>query len=160
MTESFLTVLLFLLLAIWVGGMFGFGVLYAPVLFRSISSRDQAGRIAGQTLARIDTLGLVAGGVVSLITLLQVFATGLPLDVVRVVIALLMVGLVVYSTAVIRSRLDAIRSAMGKPIDELTEDDPQRIEYNKYHKLSTRIYGIVLFLGIALIVLSGLRVEQ
>lgn len=158
MTETFLTVLLFLLLAIWVGGMFGFGALYAPVLFRSLSSRDQAGQIAGQTLARIDTLGLIAGGVITLITLLQVFATAAPLDVVRVVIALGMVALVGYSTAVIRSRLNAIRTEMGKPIDEFEETDPKRVEYNRYHKLSTRIYGIVLFLGIALIVLSSLRV--
>lgn len=158
MTETFLTVLLFLLLAIWVGGMFGFGALYAPVLFRELSSRDQAGQIAGQTLARIDTLGLIAGGVVTLITLLQVFATAAPLDVVRVVIALAMVGLVGYSTAVVRSRLNAIRTEMGKPIDQFEETDPKRVEYNRYHKLSTRIYGIVLFLGIALIVLSALRV--
>lgn len=158
MTETFLTVLLFLLLAIWVGGMFGFGALYAPVLFRSLSSRDQAGQIAGQTLARIDTLGLIAGGVITLITLLQVFGTGAPLDVVRVVIALAMVALVGYSTAVVRSRLNAIRTEMGKPIDEVEETDPKRVEYNRYHKLSTRIYGIVLFLGIALIVLSALRV--
>ncbi|HLO02972.1 MAG TPA: DUF4149 domain-containing protein [Symbiobacteriaceae bacterium] len=158
MTESFLTVLLFLLLAIWVGGMFGFGALYAPVLFREVASRDQAGQIAGQTLARIDTLGLIAGGVVTLIALLQAFATAAPLDVVRVVIALGMVVLVGYSTAVVRSRLNAIRAEMGKPIDQFEETDPKRVEYNRYHKLSTRIYGIVLFLGIALIVLSALRV--
>lgn len=158
MTETFLTVLLFLLLAIWVGGMFGFGALYAPVLFRSLSSRDQAGQIAGQTLARIDTLGLIAGGVITLITLLQVFGTAAPLDVVRVVVALAMVGLVGYSAAVIRSRLNAIRTEMGKPIDQFEETDPKRVEYNRYHKLSTRIYGIVLVLGIALIVLSALRV--
>jgi hypothetical protein len=158
MPENFLNVLLSLLLAIWVGGMFGFGALYAPVLFRSLSSRDQAGQIAGQTLARIDTLGLIAGGVITLITLLQVFATGAPLDVVRVVIALAMVALVGYSTAVIRSRLSAIRTEMGKPIDEFEANDPRRVEYNRFHKLSTRIYGIVLFLGIALIVLSSLRV--
>jgi hypothetical protein len=158
MTEPFLKILFFLLLSIWVGGMFGFGALYAPVLFREIASRDQAGRIAGQTLARIDTLGLIAGGVLALIALLQSFASRQPLDVVRVVIALVMVGLVGYSAAVIRSRLEAVRAAMGKPIDEIDPADPQRIEYNRYHKLSTRIYGIVLLLGIAQIVLTGLRV--
>jgi hypothetical protein len=157
-TGSFLNILLFLFLALWIGGMFGFGALYAPVLFRSLPSRDKAGQIAGETLARIDALGLVAGGIVSLVTILQAMeARWAPVDLLRVVIAVAMVGLVLFSAAVIRSRLTAIRAGMGKPIDEFAPEDPERVEYNRYHKLSTRLYSLVLLLGIILIALSAFR---
>lgn len=154
----FLNVLQYLLLSLWVGAMFAFGALYAPVLFRSLPSRDQAGAIAGETLARIDTLGLVTGGIMAVITVLQTIdGQWQALDLGRLLTAAVMLALVVVSSVTVRPRLNTIRQEMGKPIDELPQENPLRMEYNKQHRVSRLIFSINMVLGALLIVLSALR---
>ena len=155
----FLNVLQYLVLTLWVGAMFAFGALYAPVLFRSLPSRDQAGAIAGETLARIDTVGLVAGGILVLVTLLQAIdpARSWPIDLGRIIVAVVMLALVILNTVSVRQRINAIRQQMGKPIDEFPADDPLRVEYNKHHRISRMLFSVNMLLGVGLIVLSALR---
>lgn len=154
----FLNVLQFLVLALWVGGMFGFGALYAPVLFRNLTSRDQAGTIAGETLARIDSLGLVAGGIMLVVTALQIIDShGKALDLGRLLTAAVMLGLVLINTITVRQRLAAIRQRMARPIDEFPELDPLRVEYNRFHRLSRLLFSLNLLLGVLLVALSALR---
>lgn len=154
----FLNVLQYLLLALWVGAMFAFGALYAPVLFRSLPSRDQAGTIAGETLARIDALGLVTGGIMAVITVLQTIEGGWhAIDLGRLLIAAAMLALVLFSSITVRSRLNAVRQEMGRPVDELAQDNPLRVEYNRHHKLSRLLFSANMFLGALLIALSALR---
>ena len=155
---TFLNVLQYLVLSIWIGAMFGFGALYAPVLFRSVSSRDQAGAIAGETLARIDTLGLVTGGIMLVVTTLQAIdSKWASLDLGRLLIAAVMLALVILGFVNIRLKLEAVRKQMGRPIDELDPEDPLRKEYSKYHRLSRTVFSVNMFLGALLIVLSALR---
>lgn len=154
----FLNVLQYLILALWVGAMFGFGALYAPVLFRSIASRDQAGTIAGETLARIDTLGLVTGGIMVVVTILQTIDSGwTAIDLGRTLTALVMLALVVLNTVSVRQKINGLRQQMGKPIDELAEDDPLRKEHGKYHRISRSLFTVNMLLGTLLIALSALR---
>ncbi|HYF95522.1 MAG TPA: DUF4149 domain-containing protein [Symbiobacteriaceae bacterium] len=154
----FLNVLQYLLLSLWVGAMFAFGALYAPVLFRILPSRDQAGAIAGETLARIDVLGLVTGGIMAVVTVLQTIDGGWKaIDLGRLLTAVLMLALVVFSSVTIRQRLNAVRQQMGRPIDEVPEDDPRRLEHGKLHRLSRLIFSINMILGALLIILSALR---
>lgn len=155
----FLNVLQYLVLTLWVGAMFAFGALYAPVLFRSLPSRDQAGAIAGETLARIDTVGLVAGGILVLVTLLQAIdpTRSWPIDLGRIIVAVVMLALVILNTVSVRQRINAIRQQMGKPIDEFPADDPLRVEYNKNHRISRMLFSVNMLLGVGLIVLSSLR---
>lgn len=156
--EPLLNVLQYLLLSLWVGAMFAFGALYAPVLFRSLPSRDQAGTIAGETLARIDALGLVSGGIMAVITVMQTILSGWhSIDLGRLLIAAIMLALVLFSTITVRQRINAIRQEMGRPIDEYAEDHPLRVEYNKHHRLSRLIFSGNMALGVVLIILSALR---
>lgn len=155
---AFLNVLQYLVLTLWVGAMFAFGALYAPVLFRSLKSRDQAGAIAGDTLARIDALGLITGGIMLVITALQAI-DGLwqAIDLGRLLTAAAMLGVVAFSAITVRQKIAAIRQQMGKPIDELPEADPLRVEHNKYHRLARGLFTLNMMLGTGLIVLSALR---
>lgn len=154
----FLNVLQYLLLSLWVGAMFAFGTLYAPVLFRSLPSRDQAGAIAGETLSRIDTLGLVTGGIMLMVTVLQAMDSGwMAMDLGRTLVAAAMLAAVIFSAVTVRSRLNAVRQQMGRPIDEFAPEDPLRQEYNRLHRLSRTIFSVNMLLGVLLIVLSALR---
>jgi hypothetical protein len=155
---QFLNVLQYLVLALWVGGMFGFGALYAPVLFRSLPSRAQAGAIAGETLARIESLGLVTGGIMLVVTALQAIESNwLALDLGRVLITVVMLALVLVNSITIRQRVAGIRQQMGRPIDELAADDPLRREHSKYHRLSRGLFSLNMLLGTLLIALSAVR---
>jgi len=153
----FLNVLQYLVLALWVGAMFGFATLFAPVLFRSLSSRDLAGAISGEALARIDTLGLVTGGIMLVVTVLQAIDGGWKaVDLGRLLASAAMLGLVILSATSVRQRLMSLRQQMGRPIDEVPESDPLRLEYRKQHRLSRLLYTTNLVLGTLLIILSAL----
>lgn len=153
-----LNVLQYLLLSLWVGAMFAFGALYAPVLFRSLPTRDQAGAIAGETLARIDVLGLVTGGIMAVITTLQTIDGGWrAIDLGRLLTAGAMLALVIFSSVTVRQKLNAVRQQMGRPIDDYPQDSPERQEYNRQHRLSRLIFSVNLCLGTLLIILSALR---
>lgn len=156
--QPFLNLLQYLMLTMWVGAMFGFAVLFAPVLFRNLSSREQAGHIAGESLARIDSLGLVAGGILLVVTALQAIDGGwASVDLGRVLVAAIMLALALVSAITLRQRIASIREQMGHPIDELSPDDPLRAEHRKYHALSRVVFTVNLLLGALLIVLSVLR---
>lgn len=154
----FLDVAQFLVLTLWVGAMFGFAALFAPVLFRTLPSREQAGAVAGQALARIDSLGQVTGGIMLVITALQAIERGWQaIDLGRLLLAVAMLALVVLNSVTIRQRIAAIRQQMGRPIDELAADDPLRLEHRRFHSISRAVYSVTLLLGTLLIVLSALR---
>lgn len=155
---TFLNVLQYLILSLWVGAMFAFGTLYAPVLFRSLPSRDQAGTIAGESLARIDALGLVTGGIMVVVTALQAIDGGWnSLDLGRLLAAVVMLAVVLFSTVSVRQRILDLRQKMGRPIDDVAETDPLRVEHGKYHRLSRLLFSVNMLLGALLIVLSALR---
>lgn len=155
---QFLNVLQYIVLTLWVGSMFGFGALVAPVLFRSLPSRDQAGSMAGEIIARIESLGLVTGGIMLVVTALQAIdGQWQALDLLRLLLSAVMLGVVLLSSISFRQRLEAVRQKMGKPIDEVSEEDPDRVEYNKYHRLSRALFSLNMVLGAVLIVLSALR---
>lgn len=154
----FLNVLQYLVLALWVGAIFGFGVLFAPVLFASLSSREEAGSIAGNVLARVDTLGLITGGIMLVVTALQAIDSHWgSIDLGRLLTAVIMLTLVIISATTVRQRLNATKEKMGRPIDEYTPEDPLRQEYNQFHRISRLLFSVNMLLGILLIVLSALR---
>ncbi|MFZ5818075.1 MAG: DUF4149 domain-containing protein [Bacillota bacterium] len=155
---QFLNVLQYLVLALWVGSLFSFGVLFAPVLFAALPTREQAGSIAGSVLARIDTLGLITGGIMLVVTALQAIDSGWQsIDLGRLLTAVLMLALVIVSATTVRQKLNAVKEKMKRPIDEYAQDDPLRQEYNQQHRLSRLLFSTNMLLGILLIVLSALR---
>jgi len=154
----FLDVLQYLVLALWVGAMFSFAALFAPVLFRLSETRAQAGQVAGETLSRIDSLGLVAAGILVVITALQAIDTRWQaIDLARFFASVLMLTLVLISAMHLRQRIQAIRAQMSAPIDSLAEDDPLRVEHTRYHRFARLVFSINILLGTLLIVLSALR---
>lgn len=154
----FLNVLQYLVLALWVGSIFGFGLLFAPVLFATLSSREEAGSIAGNVLARIDTVGLITGGIMLVVTALQAIdSSWASIDLGRLLTAVVMLALVILSATTVRQKLNTAKEQMAQPIDEYAQEDPLRQEYNRYHRISRLVFTVNMLLGILLIVLSALR---
>lgn len=154
--QIFLHVIFALTTTFWIGAMFGFGTLVAPAIFRGVPSREQAGQISGQILARIDSLGLVSSGILLVVTIMQAFQDGWgTLPVLRVLLVAGMLGLTVWSATTVRAKVESLKEQMGRPIEEVPATDPLRVEHGKYHRLARSIFFLVLVLGLILIGISA-----
>lgn len=149
-------------LALWVGCLFCFAALVAPLPFRMLSSRAEAGALNGAILHRVESVGLVLGGMA---LLAAAFAFGLAVQAGqavalagwRVAAIVIMLGCTLADMTAIRPRLEQIKQRIGRPLDDLPEDDPQRIEFNRLHRQSVQVFGAALLVGVAGIVLYGWR---
>ncbi|HEX9081537.1 MAG TPA: DUF4149 domain-containing protein [Holophagaceae bacterium] len=143
------------LLLLWAGAAIGFGFLVAPVLFRELPSRDVAGHLAGQVVARLDWAAWGAFGLAGLswgarwLAEVKEEAIG-PL---RLWSATWLVALVMClaSSTVVTPKIRDIRARIGAPIESLAPDQPDRVAYDKAHAVSRQIFmlRILLALGLA-----------
>ncbi len=142
-------------LAIWVGAMAGFAFV-APQLFAAFGAeRQRAGDLAGAMIWRINTLGLILG-TLALLTLLPRLRQRLNrwrAGILAGALALSLVG-----AFYIFPQMD--RAKPSAPIETLAEDDPVRVNYNRWHKLSERVFGFAILLGAGTIVLGPLVREE
>ena len=142
------------LLFIWAGAALGFGLVTAPALFQELSSRDQAGRIAGIIIGRLDWAAWIAFGLAGLswggrwVAEVKEDLIG-P---VRLWSAALMVALLMClaSTFVVSPKVRAIRARIDAPIESLAPGDPERMAYDKAHSLSRNLFILRILLAVGL----------
>lgn len=144
-----------LCLAVWVGAMTGFALI-APQMFRAFGTeRQRAGDLAGAIIWRINTVGMILGAIALLVLLprlrprLNRWRAGL------------LAGALALSLAgafYIFPQMDLARPAA--PIETLAENDPVRVNYNRWHKLSERVFGVAILLGASVIALGPLVREE
>ncbi len=154
----------------WVGGLIGLevlvfgllegsmvtlGLLVAPVVFKTITSRDLAGRVFGNILNVWVWPGLVCGLILlatSLLTLLKFkpFSRWL---LARTVVLVIMTGLI-GGFGLVLNRIDTIQNALTQPIENYPADTNPRLEFDTLHKLSTNLLSAALILGLVWLVFS------
>ena len=126
-------------LALWVGGTL-LVVLAAPVIFRTIGSRDLAGGTFGEILRRFEAVKHV-------LSLLLVVAIFVQLEQTRGfagqsrvsgIAAFVAVATNVYLAMVLRPRMNYFRMKVGS-FDKAAADDPWRKRFDSLHRRSTRI---------------------
>jgi len=69
-----------------------------------------------------------------------------------------MIALTLVSMFAISNRMLALRNDMGF-IDNVPQDDPRRVEFNRLHEWSTRLESGVLLLGLSVIFLTSRRLS-
>ena len=137
---------------LWLGAMVAVA-LVAPVLFQQIPSRDLAGRVFGEILARLFPLIYACGllllgaGAVRALRLGRVSR----LDLARQGVLLAMLVLAVYAGLVVLGEMRAIQASLPGPIETLPLDAPLRARFNQLHRLSERLMGADVLLGLALL---------
>jgi len=155
---GFLTVLQYLTLAFWVGGMAGFLLIFSPVTFQQLPSRSMAGGITGAVLPKLDAIGLVSSGIMLVVTIAQGIEGGFRgIDLIRAALVIVMLLLTLLGATTIRQRLQAIRGRLPAEIDQADAADPNRKEYGRWHGLSMLVFLGIVVAGAALIALSALR---
>ena len=134
-------------LGIWLGALVGFAFVSAPLAFRIVAPLD-VGRFAAltaQTLGSLSIWGYVLGGIAIAVVLLRSAAAGdRTWDFGRAVLLGLALGLVMYQQ---RTIVPAMISAT----------DVRSEEYHALHQRSTQVYGAVVVLVFAALVLAAVR---
>lgn len=126
-------------LALWVGGTLVV-VLAAPVIFRNIPSRDQAGTVFGEILRRFEAVKQV----LSLVLVLAVFVNlerggGLAGRSVAAAVAIFVaIATNVYLAMVVRPRMNYFRLKVGS-FDAADAADPWRTRFDRLHRRSSSI---------------------
>jgi len=127
-------------LAVWVGGSV-LVMLSAPVVFKTVPSRDQAGAAFGEILRRFE----IVKQLLSLILVVGVFVelertrnVAGPAAVSGIAI-FVAVATNVYLAMVLRPRMGYFRQKVGS-FDSAAPDDPWRKKFDRLHRRSTRVF--------------------
>jgi hypothetical protein len=147
--------LLSLTLVVWVGAEIFFPVVAATTFRVLAPNTHTAGAIVGSLLRTLHWIGIVSG--ILAITLL---AAGPAWGFARTRVLLSSMALLVvmltatcYSQFVIIPAMEGDRIAAGGAIDQVAEAHPARVHFESLHKQSTKVEGVVLFAGIAAVIL-------
>jgi hypothetical protein len=146
---SFLRYVMLLSLIVWLGGLIFFAFVVAPAAFSVLPTRHLAGNVVARSINGLHWMGIVAGIVYLLISILYArIVTGtLHLFAARNVVVVLMLVLTLISQFGIIPRMDALRASIGE-IDSVPADNPVRMQFDALHVWSTRVEGGVLLLGL------------
>jgi hypothetical protein len=142
--------LYFVIVTLWVGGMWAIGYLVAPVLFASLGDRQQAGLIAGKLFSLIGWIGLGSAAYLLLFMISRAGGRVLKSSVFwLVVVMLLMTAASLFGIQPLMAQLkaDALpREVMASVL---------RDRFAAWHGISSILYLLQSLLGLGLVVWSG-----
>ena len=134
-----------LALVCWLGGMFFFTVIVAPVVFKLLPLAE-GGKLVAGLFPRYYIVGYIAGGIS--VALAIYFAIERSprlwwsLSSLALAIAL---GLTIYAGAIVRPQVDAVRTV----VEEQTPDPARKAEFDRLHRLSVMLNVGVMVLNLA-----------
>lgn len=138
-----------LLTAIWLGAAVFF-IFVAQSAFAVLPERELAGAMVNRTLAIVNYSGLVIALILLATSLVgQTSVNRFWLWTERIVLLVLAVATAI-GQFVIGWWLMLLRNEMGKPIDQVSVDDPLRVQFNQMHEYS--VWVLMAAMAAALIV--------
>jgi hypothetical protein len=139
-----------LLLGLWLGSMMFFSFAVAPSAFAVLPSRHLAGLIVGNTLVKVEVIGLAIGLALLLIQIIKsrTRATSGKLHLLFLVVGLATMAALRFW---ISPAMNSLRLAMGNEIDRVPVTDPLRIQFNDLHQYSVSLMGTAIVAGLALL---------
>jgi len=148
-----------LLLGIWLGAAIFFSFAVAPSAFAVLPARELAGAIVTRTIGIVNIGGLLIG----LLLLATAFAgRGAAAMKKRAwtveIFALALLGLATgVGHWIISARMAALRLSMGRPIDEVAQNDPLRLAFNNLHGYSVAAMTTAMLAGLVAFILIARR---
>lgn len=128
-----------LLLGLWLGAACFFSFAVAPGAFAVLPSRELAGSVVNRTLAIVNYSGIIVG----LILLASSYVSRQTIKRIKLWLEqgslFLLTAACAFGQFVIAAKLSVLREQIGRPIDELTIDDPLRVAFNDLHGYSVTI---------------------
>lgn len=141
--HSFARFLLILSMAVWIGGILFFSFIVAPAIFSVVGNQAAAGHIVSRCIGALHRLGLLCGVVFLASTLL--------IELKRVRALRIVAGVMILCTAIsqfiVTPQMQRIREAVGGAIQALPTVDAGREAFDRLHRFSVSLEGIVLIAG-------------
>lgn len=150
--STFLRVIEFLGLSLWLGSDVFLSFVVAPGAFRILSSRDQAGAMVGYSLNAMHIGGILCGCVIVLARLLRT-KTFASLTAPAALCVVLMIVLTSISQSTISAKMAALRMQMGS-MQATSPDSPLLAQFGRLHAISVSLESGVLLAGIAAMYLT------
>jgi uncharacterized membrane protein len=147
-------------LVAWVGGVIFFSFVGAPSTFQAVPV-DVAGKVVAKIFPRYYLLGFVAGlvALVSFLGLARVSGKWDALRVANVVLLTAMLGAGLYAGTVVRRQANEVRQQIGS-FEDLSQARPElRAEFDRLHRLSVVLNGVVLVLGVVVLFLTATQLR-
>ena len=150
-----------LLIALWLGAAVFFGAVVAPSAFvvlrgfAVLHANELAGSIVTRTLAVVNTGGFVIS--LLLLTSAFLFRRAVSRRAFYAEITSLVLLLVVTGAGqwIIAAKMLALRAALGRPIDDVPQNDPLRVAFNSLHGYSVAALGIgIIAATVALLLIA------
>ena len=140
-----------LTLACWLGGMMFFMTIVAPAVFKVLPIAE-AGKFVSVLFPRYYLLGYICGSI-GFVLAVYLCAARMPrmwwaMAALALLIAL---GITIYAGAVVRPRVDAVRTV----VEEANPDLARRAEFDRLHHLSVMLNGGVMLLNLAALLSSA-----
>jgi hypothetical protein len=132
-----------LLIAVWLGAAVFFSFAVAPSAFSVLPARELAGTLVSRTVTILHIGGLVVSLLLLISAPLMRATTSRSAFYAEIAALAVMAAATAVGQWVIAARLQALRLAMGRPIDEVAQNDPLRVAFNSLHGYSV----IVLLTG-------------
>jgi hypothetical protein len=134
-----------LLIALWLGAAMFFSFSLAPSAFGILPSREMAGSVVSANLSVINYAGLIIG----LILLISSFISskGFVSWIERVLLLIFTIACAV-GQFVISHQLANIRAQVGRPIEELSLEEPLRIAFDSLHQYSMWVFVTAMIIAL------------
>lgn len=134
-------------LGVWLGALVGFAFVFAPLAFRLVAPLDVArfAELIARAIGVLTLWGYVLGGIAIAVVLVRSAAAGeRTWDFIRAALIALALGLAAYQQRAIVPAMAAVSDVRSAP-------------YQALHRQSTLVYGCVVVLIAAALVLAAVR---
>lgn len=140
----------------WVGGLFFFAFVLAPVAFHRLPNTHEAGLVVGGTLSILHWIGLGGGILFYLATGILWLRAEVPARVafaIEMTLTGVMLAVTAYSQLSVLPAMERDRVQVGGIIEAVNNADPARTDFERRHVLSERLEGLVLLCGIGVVLM-------
>ena len=148
--STFLRVVEFLSLSVWLGSVVFLSFAVAPGAFAVLGSREQAGMVVGMALSRLHWIGIVCGVVFLLAHVLAAKSLAAVADLPALAVILMLVLTLVSQFAVTPpiARLRAGMKAQFGSVDATPPGNELRAHFSRLHRCSVWLESGVLLAGV------------
>ncbi|HEX8421981.1 MAG TPA: DUF4149 domain-containing protein [Pyrinomonadaceae bacterium] len=146
-----------LLVGLWLGAAMFFSFAVAPGAFAVLPARELAGAIVTRTIGVVNVAGLVVGLLLLATAFVGRSAASKRAWLLEACALALMAAATVIGHWVISARMHALRLSMGRPIDELAQNDPLRLAFNDLHGYSVAAMTTAMLAALVAFILIARR---
>jgi len=132
-----------------------FFIVFTQGIFSVMPTKDLAGVVVGYSLARLHVMGIVAGCIYLLSTVVLEKSVAALVRPAALFVFVMILCTMVSQYSVI-ARMDVLRTQMGS-VDATAADNPLRMAFDRLHQYSVRLESAVLFSGLAALFLTARR---